>query len=134
VIGNEYEAWQRDRESTDSGVRDALAYWASKQDRYSRLSRMAMDSMTIQLMSAECERGFSAAGRMVPLTRARLDAITIGICQILRFWYKAGVLPQTDLDIMSVDTSHDGNSDRDRNNEELHYRDDRSATSEIDLE
>jgi hypothetical protein len=134
VIGDEYEAWQRDRESTDSGVRDPLAYWASKQDSYSRLSGMAMDSMMIQLVSAECGRVFSAAGSMVPLTRARLDAITIGICQILRFWYKAGVLPQTDLDIMPVDISHDGNSESDRNNEELQYRDDRSATSEIDSE
>jgi hypothetical protein len=47
-------------ESTDSGMRDPLAYWASKQDRYSRLSRMAMDFMTIQLMSAECEIFFGS--------------------------------------------------------------------------
>jgi hypothetical protein len=91
VIGDEYEVWQRDRESTDGNVRDPLAYWASKQDRYPRLSRMAMDFMTIQPMSAECERAFSAAGRMVPPTRARLDAMTIGICQVLRSWYGAGV-------------------------------------------
>jgi hypothetical protein len=44
------------------------------------------------------------------------------------------VLPQTDLDIIPVDLSHDGNSESDRNNEELQYRDDRSATSEIDSE
>jgi hypothetical protein len=71
---------------------------------------------------------------MVPPTRARLDTITIGICQILRSWYKAGVLPHTDLDVIPVDISHDGNSESDRNDEELQYRDDRSATSETESE
>jgi hypothetical protein len=58
VISNEYEAWQIDRERADGDVRDPLAYWANKQDRYPRLSRMAMDFMTIQPMSTECERVF----------------------------------------------------------------------------
>jgi hypothetical protein len=111
-----------------------LLYWASKQDRYPRLSRMAMDFMTIQPMSAEFERVFSAAGRMLSPTRARLDAITIGICQVLRSWYKPGVPPQTDLDVMPVDVNYDGNSESDRNDEELQYSDDRSAASEIDSE
>jgi hypothetical protein len=118
----------------DSEVRDPLAYWASKQERYPRLLRMAMDFTTIQPMSAECERVFSVAGRMVPPTRARLDAIIIGICQVLRSWYTAGVLPETDLEIRPVDVGNYGNGESDGDDEELQYRDDKSATSEIDSE
>jgi hypothetical protein len=62
VIGDEYEAWQRDRESTDNGVRDPLACCASKQDRYPRLSRMAMDFMTIQPMQQSVRESFRQLG------------------------------------------------------------------------
>jgi hypothetical protein len=134
VIGDEYEVWQRNRESTDGNVRNPLAYWASKQDRYPRLSRIAMNFMTIQPISAKYERVFLAAGRMVPPTRARLDAMIIRICQILRSWYKAGVLPKTDLETMPVNVSHNGDDESDSYDEELQYRHDRSTTSEIDSE
>jgi hypothetical protein len=134
VLGDEYEIWQRDRERTDSEVRNPLAYWAARQDSYPRLSRMVMDFLTIQPMSAECERAFSAAGRMVVSTRARLDAETIGICQILRSWYRANVLPNTDIKLAPVDLdiSHIITSNSD--NEELEYRGQKLATSDIDSE
>jgi hypothetical protein len=134
VICNEYEAWQVDRERADSNVRDPLAYWANKQDRHPRLSSMAMDFMTIQPMSAECERVFSAAGNMVLPRRARLDAVIIGGCQVLRSWYKAGVLPKTDLEMAPVSVRDYNSPDSDGDNEELQHRDDRSAISEIDSE
>jgi hypothetical protein len=79
VIGDEYEVWQRDRETGDSDVRNPFAYWTDKQELYPRLSKMVMDFLTIQPMSAECERVFSATGKMVSSTRARLDASVIGI-------------------------------------------------------
>jgi hypothetical protein len=138
VIGDEYEVWQRDREMCDGEVRDPLAYWAAKQDRYPRLSRMAMDFLTIQPMSAECERAFSAAGKMVTPTRSSLDAVIIRICQVLRSWYRAGVIPETDADLAPVDLGDcgkgggDGESEDD--DEEFPFGDDRSATSEIDSE
>jgi hypothetical protein len=92
VIGDEYTAWQLDREVGDGEVRDPLAYWFERQERYPRLSQMAMDFMTIQPMSAECERAFSAAGQMVTPTRNRLEAVTIAMCQVLRSWYRAGII------------------------------------------
>jgi hypothetical protein len=95
---------------------------------------MAMDFMTIQPISAECERAFSAAGKMVTPIRARLDAGVIGICQVLRSWYKAGVLPEADLETAPVDMDDYSLGDSDGDNEELHYRGYESATSEIDSE
>jgi len=57
---------------------------------------MAMDFMTVQAMSAECERLFSAAGRMVTPLRSQLEASTIAICQVLRSWLQAGIGEEVD--------------------------------------
>jgi hypothetical protein len=47
-------------------------------------------------MSAECERLFSAAGKMISGSRTDLDAEIIAICQVLRSWYRASL--NKDLD------------------------------------
>ena len=59
------ELWQSSWEDGDNDVRDPISYWHERKRRYPRLSRMALDFLTIQPMSAECERIFAAAGRMV---------------------------------------------------------------------
>jgi hypothetical protein len=69
-FSDEYEAWQAQLEYGDDEVRDPLAYWHENRFKYPRLSRMALDFLTIHAMSAECERMFSAAGRMVTPIRA----------------------------------------------------------------
>jgi hypothetical protein len=71
---------------------------------------------------------------MVLPKRARLDAVIIGVCQVLRSWYRAGVLPQTDFEMAPVSVRDYNNLDSNGHNEELQYKDDRSATSEIDSE
>ncbi|KAM3451250.1 hypothetical protein NHJ6243_009632 [Beauveria neobassiana] len=96
IMGDEYQAWQTDREVGDSNVRDPIRYWITKKGRYPRLSRMALDFLTIQPMSAECERLFSAAGKIVSALRTDLDAEIIGICQVLRSWYRAGLIKDLD--------------------------------------
>jgi hypothetical protein len=103
VIGDEYEVWQRDRDSNDGNVREPLAYWVAKQERYPRLSQMALDFLTIQPMSSECERAFSTAGRMATNLLGSLDASIIGVCQVLRSWYLAGVLPKTDTTLAPIE-------------------------------
>ncbi|KID81274.1 restless-like transposase [Metarhizium guizhouense ARSEF 977] len=50
---DELELWQSSREDGDSDVRDPIAYWHERRRRYPRLSRMALDFLTIQPMSAE---------------------------------------------------------------------------------
>ena len=57
---------------------------------------MAMDFMTVQAMSAECERLFSAAGRMVTPLRSQLEASTVALCQVLRSWLQAGIVEEVD--------------------------------------
>jgi hypothetical protein len=75
---------------------------------------------------------------MVTPTRSSLDAATIGICQVLRSWYRAGVIPETNADLAPVNLGDygkgggDGESEND--DEEFPFGDDRSATSEINSE
>jgi len=65
-----------------------------------KISRMALDLLTVPLMSAECERLFSITGLMVTKSRNRLDASTIGLCQTLRSWLRAGLISSLDRILM----------------------------------
>ena len=93
---DEYEQWQRDINESDALVTDPYEYWHRRQLQYPRLSRMALDMLTVPPMSAECERLFSTTGRMVTKSRNRLDASTIGLCQTLRSWLRAGLISSLD--------------------------------------
>jgi hypothetical protein len=93
---DEYARWQNDVLPTDRQIRDPPEYWHAQRFKYPRLSRMAVDFMTVQAMSAECERLFSAAGRMVTPLRNQLEASTIAICQVLRSWLQAGIVEEVD--------------------------------------
>ncbi|KJZ68671.1 hypothetical protein HIM_11943 [Hirsutella minnesotensis 3608] len=104
---DELESWQSSPEDGDSDVRDPIGYWHERKRQYPRLSRMALDFLTIQPMSAECERLFSAAGRMVTPLRSQLDAETIGMCQVLRSWLRAGVIDDLDVMLIPVNESSD---------------------------
>ncbi|RKK21329.1 hypothetical protein BFJ67_g17332 [Fusarium oxysporum f. sp. cepae] len=106
---NELELWQSSWEDGDNDVRDPISYWHKRKRRYPRLSRMALDFLTIQPMSAECERMFAAAGRMVTPLRNRLDADIIGMCQVLRSWLRAGVIDDLDVSLLPTENgSGDG--------------------------
>ena len=72
---NEYARWLLDVSVGDKEA-DPLKYWRSKANDYPRLSKMALDVMTVPAMSAECERLFSAVELMVTANRNRLDAMT----------------------------------------------------------
>lgn len=99
---DEYEAWQESWLPTDTDIRDPRAYWQDNRAQYPRLSRMALDFLTIQPMSAECERLFSAAGRLVTPLRSRLEVNIIGMCLVLRSWLQAKIID--DLDPLFVPT------------------------------
>lgn len=93
---DEYEMWVGNPQETDISIQDPIQYWHDLRFKYPRLSRMALDFLTIQPMSAECERLFSAAGLMVTSQRNQLEARTIGICQVLRSWLRAGIIDELD--------------------------------------
>lgn len=57
---------------------------------------MALDFLTIQSMSAECECLFSGTGCMVTSCRNRLDARTILMAHVLRSWLRAGLIDELD--------------------------------------
>jgi hypothetical protein len=99
---DEYEAWQQSWVPTDTDIRDPSTYWQDNRAQYPRLSRMALDFLTIQPMSAECERLFSAAGRLVTPLRSRLEVDIIGMCLVLRSWLQAKIID--DLDPLFVPT------------------------------
>ncbi|ODQ71388.1 hypothetical protein LIPSTDRAFT_74045, partial [Lipomyces starkeyi NRRL Y-11557] len=71
---DEFEKWQATHRNDDKFFRDPIAYWNEKRFQYPRLSRMALTFFTIQSMSAECERLFSASGQMVVPQRSSLHA------------------------------------------------------------
>ncbi|OWT42267.1 restless-like transposase [Pochonia chlamydosporia 170] len=77
---DEYSRWQSDVSIADGDVTNPVQYWISKQSEYPRLSRMALDVMTVPAMSAECERLFSSVGLMVKGFSG--DAPDLVICRI----------------------------------------------------
>ncbi|RYC79384.1 hypothetical protein BFJ63_vAg17731 [Fusarium oxysporum f. sp. narcissi] len=89
IVSDEYQAWQTDRDASDGTVRDPIGYWITKQSRYPQLSRMALDFLTIQPMSAEYAK-------------------IIAICQVLRSWYRAGLIKDLDPLLKShLESKHD---------------------------
>ena len=100
---DEYAHWQATRCPMDSTADDPIQYWRDRVDQYPRLSRMALDVMTVPAMSAEVERLFSAVGLMVTPLRNRLHASTIGLIQTLRSWLKAGIIDGLNLDEILLD-------------------------------
>lgn len=97
---DEYEKWQRDIDSSDALVMDPYEYWHKRRFKYPKLSRMALDLLTVPPMSAECERLFSTTGLMVTKIRNRLEASTIGLCQTLRSWLRVGLITSLDRILM----------------------------------
>jgi hypothetical protein len=63
---------------------------------------MALDFLSIQLMSAECEYLFSAARSMVLPLRYRLKAQVIRTYQVLRSWLRASIIRDLDPFFVSV--------------------------------
>lgn len=101
LLSNEYLNWQAITDPGDDEIEDPIQYWHERRYRYPRLSRMALDFLTVPSMSAECERLFSAAKRMVRDERKCLDSEAIATCQVLRSWYRAGFVDQLDPIITS---------------------------------
>lgn len=81
-------------------VWDKLNEWTD----YPHLSQMALGSLSIPPMSAECKRHFSVAGQTALPLRTQLEAGTMGITQTLRSWIRNGLM---DAEDKLIDVSED---------------------------
>jgi len=63
---------------------------------------MALDVLTVQSMSDECERLFSAAGNVQTERRSKLDMRMVATSMALRSWYRAGIVRDIDPMLLSV--------------------------------
>lgn len=68
-----------------------IDWWKINAHRYPQLSLLAVDMLTIPSSSAESERTFSSAGRMMAPLRNRLRREIVAMAQCIRSWSKAGL-------------------------------------------
>ncbi|KAK8036735.1 hypothetical protein PG994_015232 [Apiospora phragmitis] len=100
---DEYQRWAFiDREPGDFDVNDPIQYWHKHRHQYPKLSRMALDFLTIQSMSAEYERLFSSAGRLLDDSRSSLGITIVAFSMTLRSWYRAGIIRDIDPIFLSI--------------------------------
>lgn len=73
---------------------------------------MAIDVLSAMAMSAKSERFFSAAGRLIAWTRARLEGVRIEQLECLKHWQKSGLI--STVFVLSTGSDSDGDNDRER--------------------
>jgi hypothetical protein len=90
-----------DADPTEISTKTALEWWCQEQQRmrYPRLSRMAVDILSVPAMSAEAERVFSGARRQIPWSRANLGPNTIEQMECLKHWLRNGWLNQLNIEL-----------------------------------
>lgn len=94
VFLDEYDRYAASSVKADKDAyqHNPYEWWKLHEKDYPRLSKMASDVLSIPAMSAEPERGFSSAGRMVSSLRSKLDSLTIHKAQCIRSWVQEGIL------------------------------------------
>ncbi|GJZ89855.1 zinc finger BED domain-containing protein RICESLEEPER 2-like protein [Tanacetum coccineum] len=63
---------------------DLLDFWKAKETMYPVLSRMAMDTISVQATSVAPESGFSTSGRVLLIRRTRLTPISLEMYMCLK--------------------------------------------------
>jgi hypothetical protein len=113
LLDDEYKRWQQLTDTTDTKVENPLEYWYTKKYEYPRLAQMAVEILSIPAISAEYKRLFSSGGLMVTPLRSQLEASTIGLAQTLWSWLKAGVIQDSIMDVVDLDSENycDGSLD-----------------------
>jgi hypothetical protein len=75
--------------------KDPIGWWQQNLQRFPTVGIMAIDFLSIPSSSAESERSFSSAGRMITPDRNRLRHIITTMAQCLRSWSKEGFYKPT---------------------------------------
>ncbi len=95
---------------TEITTQTALQWWCQEQQRtrHPRLSRMAIDILSVPAMSAEAERVFSGARRQIPWSRASLGSRVIEQMECLKHWFRNGWLEELDVYLPEEQGTEDG--------------------------
>ena len=90
---DEYEDYNS-QESYALSKKEALAWWCqdTQRQRWPRLSLMAIDILSIPLMSDKLERVFSGACRTVTWDRGQIEPETIEMRECLKHWKRSKIL------------------------------------------
>ncbi|PCD22033.1 hypothetical protein AU210_010943 [Fusarium oxysporum f. sp. radicis-cucumerinum] len=91
-----------------------LSWWLreEQQQTYPRLSRMAVDILSIPAMSAEPERVFSGARRTISWDRCQLGSRTIERGECMKSWIKSGITQGYPVDLLEAEGIEDNNVER----------------------
>src|SRR5215471_15313066 len=95
---DEMQDFQEANDPWFNNVSDPIKFWITHQDRWPRVSHMALDIFGILPTEADNERLYSIAGDMITKKRHSLKANTIGVVQSLRQWHH-------ECNVLTVDRS-----------------------------
>jgi len=89
-----------------------LTWWLreEQQRRYPRLSKMAIDILSIPAMSAEPERVFSGARRTISWDRCQLGSQTVERGECLKSWIKSGITQGIPIDELEEEPVQEGDT------------------------
>ena len=90
ILRDEYEEYLR---IPAVPCNNPLEWWKQHESQFPTLSKMALDYLSILLMSAKCERIFSAAKLLITDKQNWMKNNIIESCTLLRHWLKeAGII------------------------------------------
>jgi hypothetical protein len=89
-----------------------LTWWLREEQsqRYPRLSKMAIDILSIPAMSAEPERDFSGARRTISWDRCQFGSRTIERGKCMKSWIKSGITQGIPIDLMEQTQEYEDNT------------------------
>lgn len=73
---------------------NAVAWWNNPANPWKDLRKLAFDLLSIPAVSAEVERVFSSAKRLITPDRNRLNDETIEYLELLRYWWRNNIITQ----------------------------------------
>jgi hypothetical protein len=71
-----------------------IKWWDEAKSEFLTLHLWALNTLAIPAMSAECERVFSSAKKLITPKRNRLHEEIIGASECLKNWWDKGLIPQ----------------------------------------
>lgn len=93
---NEFDNYVDGIPDKDSKSFNGITWWAgmSGKDDFPTLFQFALDTLSCPAMSAECERVFSSAKKLITPERNHLGEDIIEACECLKAWWKNSLIEQ----------------------------------------